>query len=390
MTANRTPAARMRIVQPSATLAVSEKARTLAQQGVEVIDLGGGDPDFATPAHIVAASTEAIQKGYTHYVSSRGVKGLLKALADKLRADNGLEYDPDREIVVCPGAKLGLFAVMMALVDQGDEVLLLDPFWVSYEPCVQLTGATPVRVPLDENDGFRVTEAALRSKLSPRSKLIVFNTPNNPTGRVLTRAELQTIADFAVEHDLLVLSDEINEKILYDGHQHISIGTFPGMMERTIVLNGFSKTYAMTGWRLGYVAARKPMIDEILKVNGHAASCAAAFTQYAGIAALTGPQDVVAGMVEEYRKRRDIITDGLNSLPGVSCRKIEGAFYAFPNVSGTGMSSVQFADLLLNKAGIAVTPGAAFGDSGEGHIRLSFANSTALIEKAIVKMQHLL
>ena len=201
---------------------------------------------------------------------------------------------------------------------------------------------------------------------------------------------MQIIADFAVANDLLVISDEIYEKIIYDGREHVSIGTFPGMADRTIVINGFSKSYAMTGWRLGYAAARAPLISEILKVQQHAATCAAAFVEYAGIAALNGPQDVVSDMVDIYRQRRDIITDGLNSLPGVSCRVIEGAFYAFPDISGTGLSSLEFSDLLLDKAGVAVTPGMAFGTSGEGHVRLSFANSTELIEKAIERMQEVL
>lgn len=390
MSAKPRAAKRMAVVQPSATLAVSDKARAMAQDGIDVIDLGGGDPDFATPAHIVEAAEQAIHQGHTHYVSSRGIKGLLEAIADKLRRDNGLEFDPATEIVVSPGAKLALFAAIMALADSGDDVLILDPFWVSYEPMVQLTNATPVRVPLDKHDHFRVTADALRKHLTPNSKMLIVNTPNNPTGRVLRREELQTIADFAVEHDLLVISDEIYEKIVFDGHEHISIGAFPGMEDRTIVINGFSKAYAMTGWRLGYSAARAPLTREILKVQQHAATCAAAFTEYAGIAALTAAQDVVAEMVETYRQRRDLITAGLNSLPGITCRTIEGAFYAFPDISGTGMSSLDFADMLLEKAGVAVTPGAAFGTSGEGHVRLSFANSTELIERAIERIRRAL
>jgi aspartate aminotransferase len=207
---------------------------------------------------------------------------------------------------------------------------------------------------------------------------------------VLTREELESIAKVALENDLLVLSDEIYEKILYDGHQHISIGSLPGMLDRTIVINGFSKAYAMTGWRLGYVAAKGPLAKEILKVQQHSVTCVSSFTQYAGIVALTGPQDAVFRMVEEYRKRRDLITEGLNSLPGISCHHPEGAFYAFPNISATGMSSIEFADMLLIEAKVAVTPGVAFGDSGEGHVRISFANSTQLIEKAIERMREVL
>ncbi len=377
-------------IQPSATVAVSDKARAMAAQGLDVINLGGGDPDFGTPSHIVNAALDAIRQGYTHYVSSAGIKGIRRAIADKLREENGLEFDPDAEIMVTPGAKLALFAAIMATVEEGDEVLILDPAWVSYVPCVQLAGGVAVHVSLSVEDNFHVTEAKLREKVTPRSKLLIVNSPNNPTGRVLTREELEAIAKVALENDLLVLSDEIYEKILYDGHQHISIGSLPDMLDRTIVINGFSKAYAMTGWRLGYVAAKGLLAKEILKVQQHSATCASSFIQYAGIAALTGPQDVVSQMVEEYRKRRDLITAGLNSLPGISCHQPEGAFYAFPNISATGMSSIEFADMLLSKARVAVTPGIAFGDSGEGHVRLSFANSTPLIQEAIERMREVL
>ena len=377
-------------VQPSATVAVSDKARAMATQGLDVINLGGGDPDFDTPSHIVDAALEALRQGHTHYVSSAGLRGLRAAIADKLREENGLEFDPDAEIIVTPGAKLALFAAIMATVEEGDEVLILDPAWVSYVPCVQLAGGVPVHIPLSAEDGFRVTDARLRPKLTPRSKLVIVNSPNNPTGRVLTREELEAVVKVALENDLLVLSDEIYEKILYDGHQHISIGSLPDMLDRTIVINGFSKAYAMTGWRLGYVAAKGPLAKEILKVQQHSVTCASSFTQYAGIAALTGPQYAVFQMVEEYRRRRDLITEGLNSLPGISCHQPEGTFYAFPDISATGMSSIEFADMLLSKARVAVTPGIAFGDSGEGHVRISFANSTQLIEKAIKRMRDVL
>ncbi len=377
-------------VQPSATVAVSDKARAMAAQGLDVINLGGGEPDFDTPSHIVDAVLEAIRQGHTHYVSSAGLRELRAAIADKLREENGLEFDPDTEIIVTPGAKLALFAAIMATVDEGDEVLILDPAWVSYVPCVQLAGGVAVHVPLSTEDGFRVTEAKLRQKLTPRSKLLIVNSPSNPTGRVFTRQELETIAKVALENDLLVLSDEIYEKILYDGHEHISIGSLPDMLDRTIVINGFSKAYAMTGWRLGYVAVKGPLAKEMLKVQQHSATCASSFTQYAGIAALAGPQDAVSLMVEEYRRRRDLITAGLNSLPGISCHQPEGAFYAFPNVSATGMSSIEFADMLLSEVKVAITPGVAFGDSGEGHVRISFANSTQLLEKAIERMRKVL
>ena len=369
---------------------VTDMARAMARQGLDVINLGTGDPDFDTPSLLVEAALEAIRSGYTHYVSSAGIAELRTAIAEKLGKENGLDFDPDSEIIVTPGGKLALFAAVMATVDEGDEVLILDPSWVSYAPCVQLAGGVAVHVPLRKEDNFRVTETGLRAKLTSRSRLLIVNSPNNPTGRVLTPQELAAIADVALAHDLWVLSDEIYEKVLFDGHEHCSVGSLPDMLDRTIIINGFSKTYAMTGWRLGYVAAKARLAKEILKIQQHSVTCAASFTQYAGTAALTGPQDAVSQMVEEYRKRRDIITEGLNGLPGVSCHLPEGTFYAFPDISGTGMSSMEFADMLLSEARVAVTPGIAFGQSAEGHVRLSFATSTQLIEAAIERMRAVL
>ena len=377
-------------VHPSATVMVTDMARAMARQGLDVINLGTGDPDFDTPSLLVEAALEAIRSGYTHYVSSAGIAELRTAIAEKLGKENGLDFDPDSEIIVTPGGKLALFAAVMATVDEGDEVLILDPSWVSYAPCVQLAGGVAVHVPLRKEDNFRVTETGLRAKLTSRSRLLIVNSPNNPTGRVLTPQELAAIADVALAHDLWVLSDEIYEKVLFDGHEHCSVGSLPDMLDRTIIINGFSKTYAMTGWRLGYVAAKARLAKEILKIQQHSVTCAASFTQYAGTAALTGPQDAVSQMVEEYRKRRDIITEGLNGLPGVSCHLPEGTFYAFPDISGTGMSSMEFADMLLSEARVAVTPGIAFGQSAEGHVRLSFATSTQLIEAAIERMRAVL
>lgn len=374
-------------IEPSATVVVSDRARAMAQQGLDVINLGGGDPDFDTPSHIVQAGLEAIRQGHTHYVSSLGLKALRMAIADKLQDENKLTFDPDSEIIVTPGAKLGLYAAIMAVVDDGDEVLIPDPFWVSYEACVRLAGGVPIRVTLRKEHGFSITDTELREKLTPRSKLLLLNSPNNPTGRVLLREELESIAEVVLDRDLWVLSDEIYEKIIYDGHRHISIGSLPGLLERTIVVNGFSKSHAMTGWRLGYVAAQEPLASQILKVQQHSVTCAGSFTQFAGLAALTGSQESVYQMVEEYRKRRDIIADGLNSLPGVSCHRPEGAFYAFPDISQIGMPSIEFAEMLLDKARVAVTPGIAFGDSGEGHVRLSFATSTELVKRAIERIR---
>ena len=381
---------RMKGVVESATVALSDKARLLAQQGVDVINLAGGDPDFATPAHVTAAAFEAIQKGATHYVSSRGIPPLLSAIAAKYEREQGLKYDPNREVLVTAGGKMGIYAAIMGTLDRGEEVLLPEPAWVSYVPMIQLADAVPVPVPLDGADNFRLTRQALEARITPRSRLILVNSPNNPTGRVLTRAEVEAVAEVALAHDLLVISDEIYEKLLFDGRQHISIATLPGMRERTIIVNGLSKSHAMTGWRLGFALAPRPIMDGMLKVQQHTATCAAAFTQAAGVAALNGPQDCVSDMVNVYQQRRDLIVEGLNSLPGVRCAAPEGAFYAFPNVAGTGMTSEQFCAFILDKAQVVMTPGSAFGATGEGFVRLSFANATDLLAETVRRMRQVL
>ncbi len=382
-------ARRMGAVESSPTVAVSDRARQLKAAGHDVIDLGGGDPDFPTPQHIVAAAADAMEAGDTHYVASPGIIELRRALVDKLRVDNGLEYSPN-EIIVTPGGKAAIFAAIMALVDEGDEVLILDPGWVSYAPQAQLAGATPVRVPLSPADNFRVTEERLRPHVAARSRVLIACTPNNPTGRVMACEELEAIARVAREHDLLILSDEIYEKLVYDGAEHISLASLPGMRERTLTLNGFSKAYAMTGWRLGYVAAPAPIIEEILKVHSHSMTCAASFGQRGAVAALTGPQDFIGEMVAAYDRRRHLVADGLNAIPGVRCPLPEGAFYAFPDITGTGLLSSACAELLIERAQVAVTPGIAFGEAGEGHIRLSFATSDELLQRAVERMGEVL
>jgi aspartate aminotransferase len=383
-------AARVTQVTESATLAVSNKARALARQGVDVIDLGGGDPDFITPAHIRAAAERAMEAGLTHYVNSRGIPELLTALADKLRRENGLTYDPATEILVAPGGKQAIYATLMALVGPGDEVIIPEPAWVSYVPCVQLAGATPVPVALPADQNWTLTRAALAAAVTPRTRLIIINSPSNPTGHVMRREELEAVAAVAADHDLLVMADEIYEHLLYDGHRHISFGTLPGMADRTLTINGFSKSYAMTGWRLGYVAARREIISEVLKVHSHSVTCATSFVQAGAVAALTGPQDCIAEMRAAYTRRRALVTDGFNAIPGLRCPPIEGAFYAFVDVRGTGLDSTTFASRLLDEAHVAVTPGVAFGQAGEGFVRLSFANSDDLLQRAIERTARML
>ncbi len=383
-------AARVRNLAPSPTLAVSDKARQLKAQGIDVIDLGGGDPDFITPEHIRQAAIDAMNAGDTHYVASPGTPALRKAIAAKLHEDNGVEVEAMGGVVVTPGGKQALFEAALALVEPGVDVLIPEPGWVSYVPMVELAGGRAVPVSLDPDDRFRITRQALDAAVTPDSRIIIICSPNNPTGRVLEADELQALADFAIANDLLVFSDEMYEKIIYDGRTHTSIATLPGMADRTLVFNGLSKAYAMTGWRLGYVAGPKPYITEIEKVHSHSATCATSFVQAAGVAALTGPQEFIGEMVEAWDRRRRAVSSGLSAIKGIECPPAEGAFYAFADIRGTGMTSTEAADLFLREAHVAVTPGNAFGDSGEGFVRLSFATSDDLLASAVERIANVL
>ena len=378
-------ARRVTSIAPSPTVAVSDRARQLQAAGQDIVDLGGGDPDFPTPAHIVAAAADAMEAGDTHYVASPGIPELRRAIVEKLRRENGLTYSVD-EIIVTPGGKPAIFAAIMTLIDQGDEVLILDPGWVSYAPEVVLAAGVPVSVPLSPDDHFTIIAERILPYITPRTRALILCTPNNPTGRVATEAELATVARLAQEHDFYVLSDEIYEKLVYDGAVHRSIAALPGMWERTLTLNGFSKAYAMTGWRLGFLAAPQPIVKQILKVHSHSVTCAASFSQRGAIVALNGPQDFISEMVTAYDRRRHLVTDGLNAIPGVRCSLPEGAFYALADIRGTGLTSAECAELLITEGGVAVTPGNAFGAAGEGFIRLSYATSDELLQRSIAQM----
>jgi aspartate aminotransferase len=373
---------RVRDLAPSPTIAVSDRARQLKADGIDVIDLGGGDPDFITPEHIRAAATEAMNAGDTHYVASAGIPALRKAIADKLRTDNGIEVDATGGVIVTPGGKQALFEATLAFVEPGVDVMIPEPAWVSYGPMVELAGGTAVPVPLDPDENWRLTGEILAAAWTPASRILLINSPNNPTGRVLDDAELSAIAAFALERDLLVFSDEMYEKILYDGQRHTSIATLPGMAERTLVFNGLSKAYAMTGWRLGYVVGPRLYLEQIEKVHSHSVTCATSFVQKAGVVALTGPQEFIGQMVSAWDRRRRDLAERLNAVNGIRCPLVEGAFYAFADIRGTGMTSAQATELFLQEAHVAVTPGVAFGASGEGHVRLSFATSDDLLQAA--------
>ncbi len=363
----------------SATVAIMDKARKLKASGCSVVDLSGGDPDFPTAPHVTAAAIEALQAGFTHYTPSRGIPELLQAIANKLERDNGAQYNPKKEILVLPGAKHALFIIAQALLNPGDEAILFDPGWVSYAPCVELAGALPVQVEMNSATTPDMLKQRLAAAISPRTRLVILNTPGNPTGQMWTRAQLDVLAEQAQAHNLLVLSDEIYETLAYDNNQHISIASLPGMLPRTLILNGLSKSHAMTGWRLGYVAGPETCIKQMLKIHQHSTTCATSFVQKGAVAALEGPQDYTRYMLGRYQVRRDMLVAALNQIPGITCELPQGAFYVFPNISGTGLDSTTFADRLLDGSCVAVTPGVAFGHAGEGHVRLSFANSDEML-----------
>ena len=360
---------------------VLARARQLEAQGKEVVHLEIGEPDFDTPRNIVDAGCRALQDGFTHYGPSPGLPELRAAIAGHVSRSRGIEVEPE-QVVVTPGGKPIMFFTIMALAEPGTEVLYPNPGFPIYESMIEYVGATAVPMPLLEERQFRFDVDAFRASVNDRTRLIIINSPANPTGGVLERSDLEAIAEVARARQIPVLSDEIYSEILYDG-EFASISTLPGMKDLTVILDGFSKTYAMTGWRLGYGVFPTELVPHISRLVTNSVSCTATFIQKAGVEALQGPQDAVREMVEEFRRRRKVIVDGLNAIPGIRCVNPAGAFYAFPNVSGTGMGSKEFADLLLNDYGVAALSGTAFGRYGEGYLRLSYANSVANIEKAL-------
>ncbi len=373
---------RVGTLSPSATLAVARKAQALRKSGVDVVDFGPGEPDFDTPVHIRQSAIDALNAGATHYAPSRGTPELLSALSNKLQADTGLVYDPATEIVVTPGAKQALAEAILTAVSEDDEVIIFDPGWVSYDAMVRLASGTPVHVNL--NGDFSLNVDALHAALTPRTRAIIVGSPGNPTGYVLTPSELEVLAGICRERDLLIISDEIYDAIWYD-EQPRSVATLPGMRDRTVLVNGFSKAYAMTGWRLGYAAAPVAFMSEMVKVQEHTVTSATTFAQVGAVSALQGPQDPMRQMVVEFARRRTVIVDALNELPGVRCLSPDGAFYVFPDISGTGLSGTELAELCLSH-GVAVTPGVGFGDAWDTHVRLSFATSEERIRTGVARI----
>lgn len=371
----------------SITLAVNDKAKALQAQGRDIIALAGGDPDFDTPSHIVAAAMAAMQRGDTHYPAPMvGLPHTLEAIANKMARDNNIHLNPRSDIIVTPGGKWAIYLALAAILNPGDEVLYLEPVWVSYPPMITLAGGTPIPVSLDSSDNFRITADALRAKLTPRTKALMVNTPCNPTGRVLTQAELDAIVAVAHEADLYVIADEIYEKLIFNGRSHLSVAAAPGMAERTLTVNGLSKAYAMTGWRMGWLAGPTPIMKLAAKVNSQTVSCASTITMHACTAALNGPQEIVAQMRDSYQQRRDFMVQALNDIDGVECRSIEGAFYLFPRFPHSSKNSLELAEALLDKAGIASTPGIGFGQSGEGHVRFAISTAMSDLERAVERL----
>ncbi len=364
---------------------VLDRARKLEAQGREVVHLEIGEPDFQTPQHIIRAAQEALEKGWTHYGPPAGLPQLREALAEHISAARGIAVSP-AEVVVEPGAKPIIFYMMLALLEEGDEVIYPNPGFPIYESVARYLGARPVPLRFTETRaGFRLDLNHLEDLLTERTRLLVLNSPHNPTGSTIPEEDLRQVARLVADRDLVVLSDEIYCRILYEG-RHTSPAALPGMREKTVILDGFSKAYAMTGWRLGYGVMPVPLAEQVtrLGINNH--SCTASFTQIAGVAALRGPQDQVASMVEEFRRRRDLIVSGLNQIPGFSCVLPQGAFYVFPNIRGTGKSSRELARSLLETAGVACLSGASFGEFGEGYLRFSYANSLENIRRALERI----
>ena len=368
---------------------VLARAKALEATGKRVIHLEIGEPDFDTAPHIVEAAAKALRDGQTHYCPAPGIPALREAAANHLTAHRGIDVHPD-SIVVTPGAKPFLFFGILATCNPGDEVIYPNPGFPIYESAIKWAGATPVPLPLTEETDFAFTAEDLKSRMSSKTKMVILNSPANPTGGYISKQLNAEVAAVLADHDCWILSDEVYSEMLWGGAEHDTIAGHQGLQERTILLDGFSKTFAMTGWRLGYASLPEPLREPITRLIINSVSCTAPATQLAGVAALTGPRTEIDLMMAEFDRRRVAVVEGLNSLPGVSCRDPKGAFYAFPNVKGTGQDSRVVADRLLQEAGVAVLSGTAFGDYGDGYLRLSYANSMENIQEAIEAMRGLL
>jgi len=373
-------------VPQSGTLRMLDIAKQLEREGREIIHMEVGEPDFDTPEHIKHVAQDALARGTTKYTPSAGIPELREAIAEHLKG-KGVQAAA-KEVLVTPGAKHAIFCAMSAALDPGDEVIIPSPCW-TYEGIALINGAKPIFIETTQEDEFRLRIENLQEKLNSKTRMLVLNYPNNPTGATMAKQDLRALADLAVDHEFWVLSDEIYDCLIYEGEK-ASIASMPNMHERTIYINGFSKAYAMTGWRLGYSVAPAELTQEMIKIQQASTSCAAAFVQAAGVAALRGPQDCVDEMREEYRKRRDVIVDGLNLIEGFNCIKPKGAFYVFPNIEELNMKSSELCERILKEAGVAAVPGSEFGPYGEHHLRFSYATSMQNIKNALERMNSLI
>jgi aspartate aminotransferase len=378
-------AARVSQVTPSITLAIAAKAKAMKTEGIDVCSFSAGEPDFDTPAHIKAAAAKALDEGKTKYGPAAGEPKLREAIAQNLKNNHGLDYKSEN-VIVTNGGKHSLYNLMMALIEAGDEVIIPAPYWLSYPEMVILAGGKPVIVNTDASTGYKITPEQLKNAITPKTKLFILNSPSNPTGMVYTPSEIKALAQVIVDADILVVSDEIYEKILYDGAEHISIGSLgTEIFARTLISNGFAKAYSMTGWRLGYLAGPVEIIKAASTIQGHSTSNVCTFAQYGAIAALSGSQDCVEEMRQAFAKRRQVMLDRLNAIPGLSTAKPDGAFYLFPDISKTGLKSLEFCNALLEAHQVAVIPGVAFG--ADHNIRLSYATDMATIEKGMDRLE---
>ena len=378
-------AERMNRLGTESAFDVLAKAKQLEAQGKKIIHLEIGQPDFQTPINICEAAFRAMKDGYTGYGPAAGLLELREVVAEHISTTRGIEVHPD-EVVVTPGAKPIIFFTLLALVNEGDEVIYPDPGFPTYESVINFVGAKGIPIPLREEVDFRFHIDDLVDVISERTRLLILNSPQNPTGGLLQKEELEAIAQLANKHDFYVLSDEIYSHILYEGNHESVIG-FPGMQERTILLDGYSKTYSMTGWRLGYGVVPKPLVEKIVRLMINSNSCTCSFTQMAGIEALKGSQEFVEQMVAEFKRRRDAVVEGLNAIAGITCLKPKGAFYVFPNVKQIPLCCEALADYLLEEAGVALVAGTAFGKFGDGYLRISYANSLENIQEALERIQ---
>ncbi len=378
-------AARVDKVSPSLTLAISAKAKAMKVEGIDVCSFSAGEPDFDTPEHIKAAAQKALDAGKTKYGPAAGEPQLREAIAHKLSQENGLNYKAEN-IIVTNGGKHSLFNLMLALIEPGDEVIIPAPYWLSYPDMVKLAGGKPIILTTGAETGYKVTPEQLRQAITDKTKLFVLNSPSNPTGMVYQPAEIKALAEVIVEKNILVVSDEIYEKIIYDDAQHLSIGAVSSdIFKNTIISNGFAKAYSMTGWRIGYLAAPVELINATMKIQSHSTSNVCTFAQYGAIAALESSQDCVEKMRQAFAQRREVIYQLVNGIPGLSCTQPEGAFYMFVNISKISNSSLEFCNALLEKENVAVIPGIAFG--ADDHIRISYATDLATIEKGMARLE---